>query len=267
MAESKRARGPATIAARIAAHWPGRRRLKTARPFAASLGIEITPELGLLVREAAAEIDRVRRERNSLRSVGWDRLATRRSGHALTQWRATQSAAIESRKEMEKRARDEVARRQASEAIGELLARPMAQSRHVRRARRALTMLALYEPAELWRLRASLLVELIAHALKFRRARAKRWLQAHRSQSSIYLVRGDIRLRISDHDLPMHAEREYNHSQGWRCCDVEIVFGGRETLPEALRLTVEALRAASQKRGYPIASLVRGDVNVLAAGE
>jgi hypothetical protein len=47
--------------------------------------------------------------------------------------------------------------------------------------------------------------------------------------SAYYQVHG-TRIRISDHDLPMHAEREHNWSQGWKSFDYEIVLYHRRGL-------------------------------------
>lgn len=54
-------------------------------------------------------------------------------------------------------------------------------------------------------------------------ARRDGWKQTHRSNFSIYLEKDDYKIRISDHYLPFHPEREYNHNQGWKCANSEII--------------------------------------------
>lgn len=55
------------------------------------------------------------------------------------------------------------------------------------------------------------------------------------SGSSYYEHAGQSeRIRLSDHELPMTPERTYNHEQGWRCADIEIVLDRRRDVADVL---------------------------------
>ncbi len=57
------------------------------------------------------------------------------------------------------------------------------------------------------------------------------------SGSSYYSLRR-VRIRISDHELPMTDERQYNHERGRSCCEYEIVLNrvlDAEELQEAIQ--------------------------------
>lgn len=96
-------------------------------------------------------------------------------------------------------------------------------------------------------LTARLQVDVLAHWLT-RRAR-RTWTADHRSVGrgySRYLCGTDrrgreVRLRLSDHDLPQTDERLHNQQYGRVCCDCELILDGTETWCEVLRRLAAAL--------------------------
>lgn len=67
--------------------------------------------------------------------------------------------------------------------------------------------------------------------------------RARPSSGSSYYEHPDRRetIRLSDHALPVTPEREYNHSQGWRCADLEILLDHRCELASLLADVAEML--------------------------
>lgn len=70
------------------------------------------------------------------------------------------------------------------------------------------------------------------------------WKRKHKSgkgSGSIYLANAATVLRISNHTLPMHEEREYNHSHGRKAANLELVIEGISTPEEVAEQLIEVL--------------------------
>jgi hypothetical protein len=139
------------------------------------------------------------------------------------------------RREQERAAADDEGRKLARR----LLACRPGNTKSARKLRAAIA-----EPRPLSDFAAASLRQLAVDALAALMGR-RGWRREHRSDfGSVYVTRGDWRLRLSAHELPDTPERRHNHGQGWSCCNCEIVVGGGDAADwrEALRQAAEIVR-------------------------